>query len=398
MPIFDYTARDIEGELVSDRVAFQDESALRSFLKKSNLFAVDVIEKRSSRLKFDRKIGLADLVVMCRQLRTMVMVGLPLVSGLEALSQQTVNLRLTRILKEVAHSVTTGRTLASTLGDYPNVFPDMMLSLVQAGEVSGRLPETLAECSRQMELQLEIRQKTMSALMYPCFTLLCTVGTVTVMMLWIVPVFAGIYKDLKATLPAPTLFLVALSDFLVHNTLFAILIGIAIYAAAKRYYKTPEGRYKIDALKLKIPLLGNLMLKAASGSLTASLAGLLESGVPLLQAMRTCASVTGNAVLERAIDGAALNVGNGRKFSDELERTERFPPMVVRMIAMAENTGNLPEVLRYIADLLRGGGRVQCASNSNDYRAHNGTRGRYGRRFCSYLPLLSHLQSGKCVH
>ena len=117
MPIFDYTARDLDGELVSDRIAFQDEPALRQFLRKSNLFVVNIAEHRSSKLRYDRKVGLGDLVVMCRQLRTMVLVGLPLVRGLEALGQQTVNLRLSRILKEIARSVTTGRTLASSLGE-----------------------------------------------------------------------------------------------------------------------------------------------------------------------------------------------------------------------------------------------------------------------------------------
>jgi type IV pilus assembly protein PilC len=340
----------LDGQLVTDRIAYPDEPSLRQFLRKSNLFVVDLAERKSSRIKYDRKVGLADLVVMCRQLRTMVLVGLPLVRGLEALSQQTVNLRLSRILKEVAQAVTTGRTLASTLMGYPTVFPEILVALVQAGEESGRLPETLQEASRQFELQLEIRQKTLSALMYPTFTLLCTIGTVTVMMLWIVPVFAQIYKDLKAPLPAPTLLLISVSQFLAHNTLLAAVLIAAVVGVIQRYYRTPEGRYTIDDLKLRVPLIGLLLLKAASGALTSSLAGLLESGVPLLQAMRTCARVTGNAVLEKTVNEAALNVGNGRRFSDELERSDRFPPMVVRMIAMAEMTGNLPEVLRYISE------------------------------------------------
>jgi type IV pilus assembly protein PilC len=349
MPVYQYTARNEEGGLVSETIAFRDEIALRHHLRKNNLFVLQVAERRQARVMFRRKVRLGDLVIMTRQLRTMIQAGMPLVTGLEALAEQSTNPRLTEILVEVGRAVASGRSLASTLEDYPREFPELLVTLVRSGELGGRLPESLQEASRQLELQMEIRQKLISALRYPAFTLLATMGTLTAMILWIVPVFAGIYKDLHATLPPPTLFLVWLSETLASNTWIALLILIAAVIAIRRYNKTPEGRMKIDALKLKIPLMGALFRKSASANLTGSLAGLLDSGLPLIQALQTSSRVCGNAVLAQSVVTAAENVSVGRRLSDELERSQQFPLMVYRMIGMAEEVGTLPEVLRQIS-------------------------------------------------
>jgi type IV pilus assembly protein PilC len=233
--------------------------------------------------------------------------------------------------------------------DYPTVFPETLVTLVRAGEEGGRLPEALQEASRQLELQMEVRQKLISALMYPSFTLLATFGTVGVMMVFIVPVFKKIYEDLHATLPPITMTLVWLSDLIVHQGWIVILILVTAIVVLRRYYKTPEGRMQIDAFKLKIPLMGNLFRKSASANLTGSLAGLLESGLPLIQALQTSARACGNEVMAEAARTAARNVTLGRRLSDELEKSEQFPIMVVRMISIAEDVGTLPAVLREIS-------------------------------------------------
>jgi len=318
MPVYQYTARDDEGQLISDKLAFRDEIALRHHLRKNNLFVLEVAERRQNRMQISRKVRLGDLVIMTRQLRTMIQAGMPLVSGLEALSEQSTNPRLSEVLNEVTHAVSAGRSLASAMGDYPAVFPELLVTLVQSGEISGRLPEALQEASRQLELQLEVRQKLITALMYPSVTLIATAGTLTAMMLWIVPVFAGIYKDLNAKLPAPTQMRVDLSDILVHQSWIVILILIAFGIALQRYNKTPEGRYRLDGIKLKVPLFGAIFRKSAAASVTGSLAGLLESGVPLIQAMQACSRVCGNAVMAQAVRTAAENVETGRRLSDEL--------------------------------------------------------------------------------
>jgi type IV pilus assembly protein PilC len=349
VPIYQYTARNDEGQLISERLAYRDETSLRHHLRKNNLFVLEVAERQQSRLQITRRVRLGDLVIMTRQLRTMIQAGMPLVSGLEALADQSTNPRLGEVLTAVARAVSSGRSLAATLGDYPQIFPELLVTLIQSGETSGRLPEALQEASRQLELQLEVRQKLITALMYPSFTLLATAGTLTAMMLWIVPVFAGIYKDLNATLPAPTQFLVQLSDVLVHQSWIVIVTLIALILALRRAYKTPEGRYRLDAFKLKVPLFGSIFRKSAAANVTGSLAGLLDSGVPLIQAMQASSRVCGNAVMAQSVRTAADHVEIGRRLSDELERTEQFQLMAVRMISMAEETGSLPEVLRQIS-------------------------------------------------
>ena len=196
---------------------------------------------------------------------------------------------------------------------------------------------------------MEIRQKLISALIYPAVTLFATAGTLTAMMLWIVPMFKQIYKDLHATLPAVTLTLVAISDLLVQRGWIVILAIIASVVALRRYNRTPEGRDRIDGLKLKAPVLGALFSKSAAANLTGCLAGLLESGVPLIQALDTSARVCGNTVMGAAARNAAERVTTGSRLSDELELSGQFPLMVVRMVGIAEDAGNMPEVLRQIS-------------------------------------------------
>ena len=349
MPVFQYTARTTEGNLVRETIAFRDEHELRHHLRKNNLFVLEVAERRRARFAISRGVRLGDLVIMSRQLRTMLNAGMPLVTGLEALAEQSTNVRLTEILTQVSRAVASGRSMASSMSDYPNVFPEMLVTLVKAGEEGGRLPESLQEASRQLELQMEVRQKLISALMYPSFTLMATFGTVAVMMIFIVPVFKKIYEDLHAKLPAITMTLVWLSDVIVHQGWIAILTLITAIVVLRRYYKTPEGRMQIDAFKLRIPLAGNLFRKSASANITGSLAGLLDSGLPLIQALQTSARTCGNEVMAEAARIAARNVTLGRRLSDELEKSEQFPLMVVKMISVAEDVGTLPQVLREIS-------------------------------------------------
>lgn len=349
MPVFQYTARNEEGQLISEQIAYRDEIGLRHHLRKNNLFVLQIAERRRFQIALRRKVRLGDLIITARQLRTMVQAGMPLVSGLEALAEQATNPYLAEVLAQVARAVGSGTSLGAALSDYPNVFPELLVTLVRSGESGGRLPEALREASRQLELQMEIRQKILSSLMYPAFTLLATFATLAAMLIFIVPVFKDIYSELHATLPAPTRMLVYVSDIMVHYAWVVAMILAALLVALRRYYLTPEGRLRIDAIKLKIPLLGVLFRKSASANLTGCLAGLLDSGLPLIEALQTSSRVCGNEVMAQAVRSTALNVTQGRRLSDELERTDQFPLMVVRMIAVAEDIGTLPEVLKEIS-------------------------------------------------
>lgn len=350
MPTFQYTARTSGGQLVSEAINYSDELALRQYLRSNDLFVLDVREKKTKRTaRTAGRVGLGDIILFTRHLRTMVMAGMPLLTALEALVEQSASGKLSEVLQNVTSGVATGKTLAAAMGRYPTVFPELLITMTHAGEESGRLPETLSEASRQLELQMEIRQKFISAMMYPAFTLIATFLTVTAMLVFIVPVFANIYRELKAPLPAITQVLISISDGLVHYGWIALLALIAGLAFLKRYYNTPEGRLRIDGIKLRLPLLGTLVQKTASANLTSSLAGLLDSGVPLMQALQTSSRVCGNEVMADAARSASANLALGRRLSAELERSGHFPPMVVRMIAMAEEVGAMPEVLRQVA-------------------------------------------------
>jgi type IV pilus assembly protein PilC len=271
------------------------------------------------------------------------------VTGLEALAEQTPNATFSEVLEQIGRSVGHGISLAAALEQYPRVFPEMMVALVRAGEEGGRLPETLVEAGRQLELQMEIRQKLISALVYPVFTLVATIGTVIFMLLWVVPTFAAIYKDLNATLPAITLSVVWASDTIRSYGLLVILVVAAAIYGLRRYYQTPAGRLRLDGIKLKIPLFGPVYLKSATATLTGSLSGLVESGVPLIKALETSGNACGNALIADAVVSASRNVVLGRRLSDELEISTLFPLMVTRMIAISEDVGTLPMVLKEIS-------------------------------------------------
>jgi type IV pilus assembly protein PilC len=350
MPIFEYTARTESGQLVSETVAFNNEVALRDYLRENNLFVVGVEERRRVSLQVRRRAGLGDLIIMTRQLRTMINAGMPLVTGLQSLAQVTPNRHLAEVLEQIGRSVGHGTALAAALEQYPHVFPQMLVALVRAGEEGGRLPETLKEAARQLELQMEIRQKVITAMIYPAFTLLATFGAVVFMLLWIVPVFSDIYEELKAPLPPITLSVVWASDLLLSYGWVVLVVVAGVVIALRRYNATPGGRLRLDGLRLKLPVFGSLMLKSSTANLTGSLAGLVDSGVPLIRALETAAGACGNAVIEQAVLQASRNIVLGRRLSDELEQTGLFPLMVTRMIAVSEDVGTLPMVLREIAD------------------------------------------------
>ena len=349
MPRYRYSARDSTGRLVEDVVVVDNYPSLRSELRKDGLYLVSYIEERRGGVGRG-KVKTAEILVLARQLRTMVQAGMPLVSGLETLSEQLPGAVLRAVMADVARSVAGGKTLADALEQHRNVFPEILLTLVRSGEEGGRLPECLQEASKQIELSMQIRQKVVNASIYPIFTLVATFGVLAAMLIWIVPVFAGIYSELDSDLPGPTKVLIVASGFLRKYFLpcaAAFAIGIALF---RRWAATSPGRHRVDGWKLRVPLLSDLITKAAVAGLCGSLAGLLESGVPLIQALRSAAGVCGNRVLSDAVAGTASGISQGRRFSDELAQTGRFPRMVVGMVAISEDVGTLPEVLRQIAD------------------------------------------------
>ena len=346
MPVFSYRARDPQGQLVNESISFDSEPSLREHLRSRSLYVIDVREDRSSRTR--RRVRLGDLIIAIRQLRTMLNAGLPLVQGLDSLAEQSTDATLREVLRQAARSVRHGSTIGDSLAEHDWVFPPLVVALVRSGELGGRLPEALSEAARQLEAELEVRQKILNALAYPLFTLGATILTVLFMLIFVVPVFEKIYKDLKAPLPAVTQLLVDIANVLIHyGWLVTIACGAGVYWLL-RYLRTPQGRRRLDRLKLRLPMFGPLFLKSASANFTGCLAGLLESGLPLSRALQAAADVCGNTVIGDLARDAADRVVTGRTLSMALDETGTLPPLVVKMVAVGEQVGTLPHVLREI--------------------------------------------------
>ena len=346
MPLFDYRARDAQGQVIDATQMFDSEDSLREHLRANRLFVVDVRPTRRPGLR--RGVPVNDLIVFTRQLRMMTRAGMPLVLGLDALSKQSTHPMLRQVIGQVGRSVRNGASLSESMSYYPWVFPPMLVAFVRSGEEGGRLPETLHEAARQLEQQSEIRQKVVNAMAYPVFTLVATIGTVLFMLLFVVPVFERIYRELKTPLPAVTLALVTIANTLLHYGWAVLVLAIGGVIMLRRYGDTPAGRMAIDGWKLRLPLVGGVFQRAACANLTTSLAGLLESGVPLSQALVTSARVCGNEVFAEAARQASKSVLIGRRLSDALDDSGRMPPVVIGMLSISEQVGSLPTVLREI--------------------------------------------------
>lgn len=349
MARFWFSARDGDGRLIEDVLVARDVPEMRSRLRRDGLFLVSFGEDRAKRTGSGRA-KVPEILVLVRQLRTMIQAGMPLVAGLDMLSTQSPNPAVRSVVGEIARSVGNGRTLAESMADHPGFFPEILLTLVRSGEDGGRLPDSLGEAAHQIELSLQIRQKVVNASIYPLFTLGATFAVLTAMLIWIVPVFSGIYKELGSELPGPTQVLVVLSGLVRGYFLLCSGVVAAVVFGVRRYGSTSEGRLRFDGWKLRVPLLSELILKAAVAGLAGSLSGLLESGVPLIQALRSASGVCGNQVLAQVVLEASDGIAQGRRLSDELARSQRFPRMLVGMIGIAEEVGTMPEVLRQLSE------------------------------------------------
>lgn len=360
MPSFTYTARDRAGNQTTGVIAAKDLSEVREVLRKKELFLTKVQEKAapgktaSSPSLFSmfrrKKVKLGDMVVMSRQLATLVRAGLSLVECLHAVEMQTESPMLAEALRDVRLDILTGSTLTDALRKNPKVFNETYVSLVQAGETGGVLEQTLETAAEQFNKEADLREKVKSAFVYPIIVLVASVAVVFFMLVFIVPVFAKVYDQFHAHLPPVTQMLVTLS-FIILNYWWMVLIGlIAFVMLLKRFARTPFGRRLFDKIKLKLPLLGKLIRKMAVARFTETFSGATKAGVPILRALAISAQTSGNVIIIEAVTKVAGFVKEGSTLSVPLEQTGEFPPMVCRMIAAGEQSGNLDEMLEEVTN------------------------------------------------
>lgn len=347
MNVYSYKAKTKKNDTILGKVEANDVREASGILRERGLFVISVTEYQESVIrrffKFSR-ISKNDVVNFTRQLSTMITAGLPLTDALTILQTQS-NSGMQKIIDIVRRDVEGGTTLAKALEKHPKTFSIVYISLVKAGESAGVLDQVLNRLADTLEKQKEFRAKTQGALIYPAIVMGAMGIVMFIMMVFVVPKLTSMYKDFGAALPAPTLILIALSNFM--STFWYLVVGgvIGLAFAYKAYYKTPDGRLRIDRWKLKIPVFGELQSKVVLVEVSRTLALLVSAGISLLTALEITLDAVENRVYYDALSLVSKNVERGQSLSNALQRSEEFPVLMNQMVSVGEETGKLDEVL-----------------------------------------------------
>jgi type IV pilus assembly protein PilC len=354
---YEYKVRDRSGALKTGTLDAESSTQVAAKLKQMGYAPVSITQTNAGMKKeikipgFGKpKVKLKDLAVFSRQFATMVNSGLSLLRALNILTEQTENKELARVLGEVRNDIESGNSLSSSMGKHPDAFPPLMVNMCKAGEVGGFLDTVMLQIATNYEAEVKLRGKVKAAMTYPvvvlCIALLAVVG----MLLFIVPTFAGLFKTLGGKLPLPTQILVTMSNGLkvgIIPLLVVLVVGKVLWGKNKH---RPEVRNVVDPLKLKLPVFGELFRKIALSRFSRNLGTMMSSGVPILQSLDIVAETTGNVVLERATRAVQESVRTGESLTKPLTEHAVFPPMVVQMMAVGEDTGALDTMLAKIAE------------------------------------------------
>lgn len=354
---FEYSVRDRAGKLVKGRVEAPNQAAVANRLKEMGLAAVSISEVSTSGLQreiqipgLSEKVKLKDLAVMSRQMATMISAGLSLLRTLSILADQTESKPLAKVLAQVRNEVEIGGSLSSALSKHRDVFPPLMINIIRAGEVGGFLEDSLLSVAANYESEVKLRAKIKSAMTYPTMVFILAIIAVTAMLLFIVPVFKDMFDGLGGKLPAPTLMLVYLSGIMKWLAPLLLVLGIAFSVWWGKHKNDQAVREKVDPVRLKIPVFGDLFRKVAVARFARNFGTMIGSGVPLLQALDIVGETSGNFVVERAIREVQESVRRGESLAGPLARHDVFPPMVVQMMAVGEDSGALETMLAKIAE------------------------------------------------
>src|SRR5437870_3399327 len=353
MPLFTYTARALKGYLVNHKIDLPTRDDVIAHLRKNRLVVVQV-RAAPKEFKFSFNLGggvkIRDVVVFTRQFSTMINAGLPLVQALDILSQQTENKILADTTRQVVYDVESGQTLADALRKHPKAFSDLYVNMVAAGEAGGILDTILIRLAEFLEKNDAIVRKVKGAMIYPGVILSVAVIAIAVLLIFVIPTFQNMFASVNLQLPLPTRIVIGASNVL-KQYWWAIIgaIGAGVFGL-NRYYQTAPGRLQIDTLLLKLPVLGDVLRKSAVSRFTRTLGTLISSGVSILDGLEITAKTAGNRVIQDAIMESRASIAGGETISAPLKKSAVFPPMVISMIAVGEQTGGLDEMLTKIAD------------------------------------------------
>jgi type IV pilus assembly protein PilC len=355
MPTFKYVAKDKEGKTVTGTTDAPSNEELIHMLRQQGLLIVTVKETKAkpkgASFSFGKqRVAQDDLVIFSRQLATMVSAGIPLVNALDILGDQIENKTFKEVVLKVRDDIETGYSLSDAFGKHINIFSSLFVNMTKAGESSGMLDEILDRVALYMEKTSALQKKIKAAMVYPAIISIMAVAVTTLLLLKVIPIFKDIYSGFGANLPLPTLMLINASDLVRKYFLLFVFAIIGLVYAISRFAKTEKGRLYLDRRALKLPIFGPLIRKIAVGKFTRTLSTLVRSGVPILGCLEIVGKTAGNKVIEKAVDSVRASIKEGETIAGPLQKSGVFPPMVVRMVSVGEQTGELDAMLSKIAD------------------------------------------------
>jgi type IV pilus assembly protein PilC len=353
MPIYKWEGKTLKGLIKKGEMEAPNEAAIRIHLRQQNIIPTKIVSKGKEikiSFPFKKKVKQRAIAIFTRQLATMIDAGLPLVQSLEILSSQQESKVFKDVIREIREDVEGGSTFAGALKKHPVTFDELYTNLVVAGEEGGILDTILTRLANYIEKSEALRKKVKSALVYPTTIVSVAVIVVMILMIFVIPVFEGMFKSAGQSLPLPTLIVLTLSKLIKKYVIILIPGIILLLYGIKKYYQTETGKTLFDRLLLKLPVFGPLFQKIAVARFSRTLGTLVSSGVPILDGLTIVSKTSGNKTIETAILNARTSIREGETISEPLSRSGNFPPMVIQMISVGESTGALDTMLSKIAD------------------------------------------------
>lgn len=349
MLTFVYTARDTTtNKVIHSTVQAESERAAAKLLMGQGIIPLEIIEqgkKNNFLTKFTNRVRAKDRIIFTRQLATLINAGLPLAQSLRTLSSQTENKSMIVVINDIITSIEGGSSLSQAFGKHPEVFNEVYLALIAAGEASGTLDQALERVANQQEKDAELIGKVRGAMVYPGIVLTVIVGVIGFMLFTVMPQIQRLYHDLKKTLPWTTQILVDAANFMTHYWWFVIMLLIAAIYFLRRYIKTDNGREVMDTLKIRMPLFGPMFMKLYMARFARTGQTLLSTGVPMLEMMRISSRAVNNVVISRSLDRAADKVKGGKALSLSLKDDDNILPLVPQMIGIGEQSGGIDKMM-----------------------------------------------------
>lgn len=356
-PIFDYKAYNPAGKAVKGIIEAENQKAARAKLKKQSLMVTEIEEKTAAKPKaagsinfFGTGVSSSETSMMTRQLASLVKANIPLVEALNALVDQTENQKLKVILSQVRQDVNEGSSLAKAVGVHSRVFDNIFVNMIEAGESSGTLGLVLLRLADLKEAQMRLRAKVISGMTYPALMLVVASSLMLGIFTFVIPKLTKIFESMNKPIPALTRFLMTVSDTIVNWWFLFAGAGFLIFVLFRRYINTPAGRKNWDIFKLKTPIVGGLVRMVAVTRFSRTMSTLLGSGVPILTSMSIARNLVDNVPIANAIAEARENITEGQSIAEPLRRSGEFPPMMIHMISIGEKTGELPDMLKNVAE------------------------------------------------